>query len=135
MKKTKTIIILALLISIISITSFAKGEKQPNVIFMGTIEEVIRVEGRDNIKIIAKGYIKGCSIYEEELIGIINEETFLIKDKCKESGESAIKEKVTLKSFKAKKGENVFMVLDGAMTKSIPPQATIKAILVNNTDK
>lgn len=135
MKKLKTLLILTLILSLFSVNAFAKSEKMQKVIFMGTIEEVIKVDGENNIKIKAKGYIKGCTVYEEELIGIVSEETFLIKDNCKEKGESTIKEKVSLKSFKCEKGDYVFMILDGVMTKSIPPQAPVKAVLVNHIDK
>lgn len=135
MKKIKRFIIFTLLISLVAIPVQAKEKREPKVIFMGTIEEVVKNEEKAYISITAKGYLKGSTVYEEELVGIVSEKTYLIKDKCKDEDANNKKEMVNLKDFKAEKGDKVFMVLDGIMTKSIPPQAPVKAILVNHVEK
>lgn len=94
-----------------------KHMKSP--IFMGEILEVEKDKDGKSVKLTVEGYIKNCEVYKEKLIVTVNPETKLVKG-CE--GE--------VKTIEFNKGDNVFIVLNEAMTKSIPPQVNAKMIKV-----
>lgn len=113
------IVCIALIFTLMSSTYvFAKPPRSP--IFMGEILEVQKDDNEKNTKLLVEGYIKSCDVYKENLVAIITEET-KIKSGCEEGSEKV----------EFKKGDKVFIVLDEAMTKSIPPQVIAKMIKVS----
>lgn len=130
--KYKKIILLTLLFTMLLTTSaFAQERKMKSPLFMGEVQEVILSGGENIAKIKVKGYIKNCTVYKEELIGIVSTKTILIPSQC--SPESANKglEPINPTELKINKGDIVFMLLEEAMTKSIPPQVSVKAIQIS----
>lgn len=129
MKFKRAITITALIAIIFTIPVMALPTKK-GPIFMGEIIEVTRDEQFDTLRLLVRGYIKGCEVYEEELVALVTEETKIIENKCiVGSGESS--EKVTYKNLQASKGDKVFIILSEAMTKSMPPQSSAQAIQVS----
>ena len=113
------------LISIIMLTSFNKVNSsinfEENAIFMGTVIEV-SYENKDIIRVKMKGYIKNCNIYQEEIVGIIDNETIFLQGEC---GMNII-EKNNIKI-----NDIVYVKLNKVMTASIPPQSLIEEIQIN----
>ena len=101
---------------------------------MGEVEEVQRNENDDTLNIKVKGYIKGLTIKNQELIAAVDNETLIIPNECPKEGEEIDIKKVDPKVFKVEKGDVVFFVLSEAMTKSNPPQASAKAIQVTGKE-
>ena len=128
--KHKRILVLTLLFLLIcSCNVFASKRPEPNVIFMGEVEEVQKNDNNTlNIKV--KGYLKGFTVKSQELIAVVDNETLIIPNELPKSGEEIDIKKVEPKVFKIEKGDVVFLVLSEAMTKSNPPQASAKAIQV-----
>lgn len=129
MRLKKSVIVALLLITVLSIPAMARPAKN-GPIFMGEVLEVSRDEQNNTLRILVKGYIKGCEVYQEELVALINEETVIIENKCI-TGSGEPKEKLNYKNLQASKGDNVFIILSDAMTKSIPPQSVARAIQVS----
>ena len=130
--KKKRIVVLAILFTLVFGFRVFASEKNTNpAIFMGQITNVEKSENNDALRVTVNGYIKGCEVYEEEIIGIITEETYVIPStyNCNENELNLTK--VNVNDFKLEKGETVFCILDEAMTKSIPPQVRIKAIQIS----
>ena len=133
--KYKRILVLTLLFLLIcSCNVFAGKRPEPNAIFMGEVEEVQRNENDDTLNIKVKGYIKGLTIKNHELIAAVDNETLIIPNECPKEGEEIDIKKVDPKVFKVEKGDVVFFVLSEAMTKSNPPQASAKAIQVTGKE-
>lgn len=128
--KHKRILVLTLLFLLIcSCNVFASKRPEPNVIFMGEVEEVQKNDNNTlNIKV--KGYLKGFTVKSQELIAVVDNETLIIPNELPKSGEEIDIKKVEPKVFKIEKGDVVFLVLSEAMTKSNPPQASAKAIQI-----
>lgn len=125
MKFKKTLVITLLFILSLSIPTFASNkEKAP--IFMGKVLEVTKDEKDNSVRVKAKGYIKGCSVYEEELILIVTKDTEIIGSKC--GNEEKYENEVCV-------GDLIFAKLDKAMTKSIPPQVVAKKIQISKVNK
>ena len=129
-KRVFTLIILFLLI--FSCNVFASKRPEPNAIFMGEVEEVQKSDSDNIIRIKVNGYIKGLLVGKQELVGIISQETLILPDTLPKEGEEVDIKKVNTKDFKIKKGDVVFLVLSEAMTKSNPPQASVRAIQVTS---
>lgn len=130
--KQKRIIVLTLLFTLLfSVKVFASENNINPAIFMGEIIDIEQSENNDALRVIIKGYIKGCEVYKEKIIGIITNDTYIIPStyNCNENELSLTK--VNVSDFKLKKGDTVFCILDEAMTKSIPPQVRIKAIQIS----
>ena len=125
MKFKRILIVTLLFLLSVSIPAFASN-KEKTPIFMGKVLEVEKNDKDNNVRVKAKGYIKGCSIYEEELILIITKDTELLRDKCDK--EKNIESEVCV-------GDYIFAKLDKAMTKSIPPQVVAKKIQISKVDK
>lgn len=124
--KFKRILVSALLcILSLSIPTFASN-KEKSPIFMGKVLEVTKDDKNNSVKVKAKGYIKGCSVYEEEVILIITKDTEIIGAKC--GNEEKYEEDVCV-------GDLIFVKLDKAMTKSIPPQVVAKKIQISKVNK
>lgn len=107
--------------------------KNKGPIFMGKVLEVERNDKDKNIRVKVKGYIRGCEVYEEELIAIVNEDTDIILDRCNKENKAKDKNselELELKDINIEKGDNVFIRLDKAMTMSLPPQSLAKKIQI-----
>ncbi|MGL5150820.1 MAG: hypothetical protein ACRC7N_09655 [Clostridium sp.] len=122
-KKLAFFSLIIIAIGIFSTSAFSKEKEVP--LFMGEVQEVQRDNNENIIRVRAKGYLKGCSVYEEELIAIISENTILLPKDCKNN-----KGKVNPMSLQIEKGDNIFMELSNAMTKSLPPQVSALGIQV-----
>ncbi len=134
MKQKKIIILTILIILLFNIKVFATENNINPAIFMGEIVNIEQSENNDAIRVTIRGYIKGCEVYKEEIIGIITNDTYIIPStyNCNENELNLTK--VNVSDFKIKKGNIVFCILDEAMTKSIPPQVRIKAIQISPQD-
>ena len=130
MKHKRVLILTLLLLLICSYNVFASKRPEPNVIFMGEVEEIQRNENDNTLNIKVKGYIKGLTVKSEELIAVIDNETLILPNEYPKEGEEIDIKKVNPKEFKVEKGDVIFLVLSEAMTKSNPPQASAKAIQV-----
>lgn len=131
MKQKKIIILTILIMLLFSIKVFATENNTNPAIFMGRVIDVETTENNDALRIKIKGYLKGCEVYKDEIIGIITEDTIIVPSTYSCNEEELKLEKVSLESFKIKRGNVVFCILDEAMTKSIPPQVRIKAIQIS----
>lgn len=123
-----------------SVSAFAEGGKEDwknkGPSFMGKVIEVQKNEKDNNIRVKVKGYISGCEVYEEELIAIVNNETKIITNGCKEENKPEVKNekdgenKCKPTDVDIKVGDNVFIRLDKAMTMSLPPQSVAKKMQI-----
>lgn len=132
--KHKRILVLTLVFLLIcSCNVFASKRPEPNMIFMGEVEEVQKNEKDNTLNIKVKGYLKGLTVNSKELIAVVDNETLILPNECPKEGEEIDIKKVDPKTFKIEKGDVIFLVLSEAMTKSNPPQVLAKAIQI--TDK
>ena len=132
--KHKRVLVLTLLFLLICCCNvFASKRPEPNMIFMGEVEEVQKNEKDNTLNIKVKGYLKGLTVNSQELIAVVNNETLILPNECPKEGEEIDIKKVDPKTFKVEKGDVIFLVLSEAMTKSNPPQVLAKAIQI--TDK
>ena len=132
--KHKIILVLTLVFLLIcSCNVFASKRPEPNMIFMGEVEEVQKNEKDNTLNIKVKGYLKGLTVNSKELIAVVDNETLILPNECPKEGEEIDIKKVDPKTFKIEKGDVIFLVLSEAMTKSNPPQVSAKAIQI--TDK
>lgn len=120
MKIRKILLLTVMIMLAMSMNTFA-SYKDKDPIFMGKILEVTNNEKDNNILVKAKGYIRACSVYEEEIILLINKDTEIISDSCNELVGNV--EKICV-------NDTIYAKLDKAMTKSIPPQVSAKSIQV-----
>ena len=131
--KHKRILVLTLLFLLIcSCNVFASKRPEPNMIFMGEVEEVQKNEKDNTLNIKVKGYLKGLTVNSQELIAVVNNETLILPNECPKEGEEIDIKKVDPKTFKVEKGDVIFLVLSEAMTKSNPPQVLAKAIQITD---
>ena len=128
MKHKRVVVLTLLFLLVCSFNVFASKRPEPNLIFMGEVEEVQRNEDNNTINVKVKGYLKGLVVQNQELIAIVSDETLIIPNECPKEGEEPDIKKVNPKEFKIQKGDTVFFVLSEAMTKSTPPQAAARAI-------
>lgn len=133
MKHKRVWVLTLLFLLICSYNVFASKRPEPNMIFMGEVEEVQKNEKDNTLNIKVKGYLKGLTINSQELIAVVNNETLILPNECPKEGEEIDIKKVDPKTFKVEKGDVIFLVLSEAMTKSNPPQVLAKAIQI--TDK
>ena len=133
--KHKRILVLTLVFLLIcSCNVFASKRPEPNMIFMGEVEEVQKNEKDNTLNIKVKGYLKGLTVNSKELIAVVDNETLILPNECPKEGEEIDIKKVDPKTFKIEKGDVIFLVLSEAMTKSNPPQASAKAIQVTGKE-
>lgn len=126
----KKIISITLLILLTFTTlAFAQEKKARSPIFMGEVQGVDIDEVNNIMRITAKGYIKNCAIYKEEIIAIVSTDTLIIPDECPMDMNQEYK-KVNPVEFTINKGDSIYLVLSEAMTMSIPPQVGARAIQV-----
>lgn len=117
--KIKRLIVGFLLFMIIgAVPVYAKPPRSP--VMIGEIIEVQKAEGENIIKILVDGYLKGDEILKEQVLVLINEET-VVMDSSNDT-----KEKIEFE-----KGDKVYVRLNDAMTKSIPPQVTAKRVYIS----
>lgn len=121
--KKFTLILLAMLLFTNVLVS-SKELKPP--LFMGRVLEVNTASDGKTLMVRVKGYLKSCSVYEEELIAIVGDQTEYLKG-CETNTSN---EKPTIE-----KGDYVFIVLSSAFTNSIPPQSSAQKILVSKPPK
>lgn len=133
MKHKRVLVLTLLFLLICSCNVFASKRPEPNMIFMGEVEEVQKNEKDNTLNIKVKGYLKGLTVNSQELIAVVNNETLILPNECPKEGEEIDIKKVDPKTFKIEKGDVIFLVLSEAMTKSNPPQVSAKAIQI--TDK
>lgn len=131
MKLKRILSLLLLFLLIFSYSVFASEKPAPNAIFMGEVQEVQKNEKENVLSIKVKGYIKGCKVYKEEVVAILNEETLIIPNECPKEGEEIEIKKVNPNDFRVDKGDVVLLILSEAMTNSMPPQASVKAIQIS----
>lgn len=124
MKFKRTLLITLLCILSLSIPTFASN-KEKSPIFMGKVLEITKDDKDNSVRVKAKGYVKGCSVYEEELVLIVTKDTEIIVSKC---GNEEKHEEVCV-------GDLIFAKLYKAMTKSIPPQVVAKKIQISKVNK
>lgn len=129
MKFIKIISLTLLILLTFTSLAFAQERKAKSPIFMGEVEAVDIDEVNNIMRITAKGYIKNCTIYQEEIVAIVSPSTLIIPDECPMDMNQQY-EKVNPVEFSINKGDSIYMVLSEAMTKSIPPQVGVKAIQV-----
>ena len=123
--KHKRILVLTLVFLLIcSCNVFASKRPEPNMIFMGEVEEVQKNEKDNTLNIKVKGYLKGLTVNSKELIAVVDNETLILPNECPKEGEEIDIKKVDPKTFKIEKGDVIFLVLSEAMTKSNPPQVS-----------
>ena len=133
MKHKRVLVLTLLFLLICSCNVFASKRPEPNMIFMGEVEEVQKNEKDNTLNIKVKGYLKGLTVNSKELIAVVDNETLILPNECPKEGEEIDIKKVDPKTFKIEKGDVIFLVLSEAMTKSNPPQVLAKAIQI--TDK
>ena len=133
MKHKRVLVLTLLFLLICSCNVFASKRPEPNMIFMGEVEDVQRNEKDNTLNIKVKGYLKGLTVNSKELIAVVDNETLILPNECPKEGEEIDIKKVDPKTFKVEKGDVIFLVLSEAMTKSNPPQVSAKAIQI--TDK
>ena len=81
--KYKRILVLTLLFLLIcSCNVFAGKRPEPNAIFMGEVEEVQRNENDNTLNIKVKGYLKGVTVKDQQLIAVVDNETLIIPNEC-----------------------------------------------------
>ena len=98
--------------------------------FMGEVLDVQK-DGK-NTKLLVEGYLKNCDVYKEQLLVIVSENTKIV-NQCNEDKKDEKDNKKNPVEFI--KGDKVFMVLDKAMTKSVPPQVNALRIKVTKVNK
>lgn len=82
MKIKKVLSITLLILLTFTTLAFAEARKSKSPIFMGEVEAVDIDEVNNIMRITAKGYIKNCTIYKEEIIAIVSPETLIIPQEC-----------------------------------------------------
>ncbi|WP_195467200.1 hypothetical protein [Clostridium sp. D43t1_170807_H7] len=132
MKHKRVLVLTLLFLLICSCNVFASKRPEPNMIFMGEVEEVQKNEKDNTLNIKVKGYLKGLTVNSQELIAVVNNETLILPNECPKEGEEIDIKKVDPKTFKVEKGDVIFLVLSEAMTKSNPPQVLAKAIQITD---
>ena len=132
MKHKRVLVLTLLFLLICSCNVFASKRPEPNMIFMGEVEEVQKNEKDNTLNIKVKGYLKGLTVNSQELIAVVNNETLILPNECPKEGEEIDSKKVDPKKFKVEKGDVIFLVLSEAMTKSNPPQVLAKAIQITD---
>lgn len=95
----------------------AMNSKSPIVI--GEIIEVEKNEEDKSVRLTVEGYIKDKEVNKIKLVGIVDDTTKVM------NSSNDKKEKMEFQ-----KGDLVYMRVNEAMTKSNPPQTTIKRIFV-----
>lgn len=131
MKFKKLVILTFLFTLVMGVRCFASEKKTIPEIFMGKVVNIEESESKDVLRVRVIGYLKGCEVYEDEIIGIINQDTIIIPSIYSCNEDEINTTKVNLENFELKTEDVVFCVLDEAMTKSIPPQVRIKAIQIS----
>ena len=121
LKKSLSVICLLLILSFIVIGAVepekAMNAKSPIVI--GEILDVEKSEDNKSIRITVEGYIKDKEVNKIKVVGIIDDTTKVM------NSSNDKKENIELQ-----KGDLVYMRVSEAMTKSIPPQTTIKRLFI-----
>ncbi|SHJ31667.1 Protein of unknown function [Clostridium cavendishii DSM 21758] len=113
-------IIVGTLFFIMGLGVFAYAMDRGDILLIGEILDV----GTSNDKIVVEGVIKSDTIYKEKVLVNINNETLIVDKTGKKLNKTDLI-----------KGDGVVIVLNPAMTKSIPPQATAKKIEIYKVSK
>lgn len=95
------------------------GMNAKSPVVIGEITEVKEAEDGKSIMITVEGYIKDREVNKTTIVGIISDETKIMN--------SANDKK---ENIKLEKGDLVYMRVSEAMTKSIPPQTSVKRLFV-----
>ncbi len=87
MKHKRVVVVTLLFLLVCSFNVFASKRPEPNLIFMGEVEEVQRNEDDNTLNIKVEGYIKGITIKSQELIAVVDSETLIFPNECPKEGE------------------------------------------------
>ena len=117
MKIKRFIALVAFFMMMFTVTAFAT-QADPTI-FLGEIVEVNMDAKQENTRLLVRGYIRGCEIYQEELIANVSKNTLLMTSCGKQ-----------VEELKFEKGDKVFIELSQIMTPSIPPQSPAMKIQV-----
>lgn len=154
MNKRRVISLFMIIMLCFGVTASAKPREDKGATFMGEVIE-IKKDG-DQTSLLVEGYLNGCNVYKEKLLVHITNETRIklacdeenakneekqddkdnkekdAKDEKKQENKDSKGKEGTVQEVKIdfNKGDTVFMILDKAMTKSIPPQVNAKFIKV-----
>lgn len=130
----KKLLVFALIVFTLSctISAFTEKEKGCGIILMGEVQSVEQDSSDGSLRILVKGYIKGCKVYKEEVLVIVNNDTMIIPNNCEQPNKKEKLVKYNTENIKVNKGDYVFVKLSEAMTKSIPPQSVAIKIQVSS---
>lgn len=122
MRLKKSLLVICSVLALSFVLIGAEPEKGINTkspIVIGEILDVARDEDGKSTMITVEGYIKDKEINKIKLVGIIDDMTKVM------NSANDKKENIDLK-----KGDLVYMRVSEAMTKSEPPQVTVKRLFV-----
>jgi len=122
MRLKKSLLVICSVLALSFVLIGAEPEKGINTkspIVIGEILDVARDEDGKSTMITVEGYIKDKEINKIRLVGIIDDMTKVM------NSANDKKENIDLK-----KGDLVYMRVSEAMTKSEPPQVTVKRLFV-----
>lgn len=111
MKFKRVALFAVLFVMMLGMVVYARTPENP--IFIGEVVSVDKSQDGKEFKVTVDGFIKTSDVYKEKIIAIVTDETDL--EDC--SGNKLKKEDIM-------KGDGVLIVLNSAMTKSIPPQSS-----------
>ena len=123
MKLKKSLLVICSVLAISFAFIGAEPEKGINTkspIVIGEILDVVKSEDGKSTMITVEGYIKDKEINKIKLVGIVDDMTKVM------NSANDKKENIELK-----KGDLVYMRVSEAMTKSEPPQVTVKRLFVS----
>ncbi|WP_300380691.1 hypothetical protein [Clostridium sp.] len=125
MKLKKTILISLSFILITGVLISAKpvkSDKEKGQVVIGEIKEVNKNDKGEIISITVEGYIKGKEVIKTTVVGLINKDTKMFNSNHDKKEDILIK-----------KGDIVYLRVDEAMTKSLPPQTNVKRLFITNS--
>ncbi|MHC1685157.1 MAG: hypothetical protein AB6733_19850 [Clostridiaceae bacterium] len=117
--KLMRIVCFAMILTLTS-SAFAVAKQDSSIIFLGEILEVQKGDNDKSFRLLVEGYINDSEIYKDKIVTLVNEKTE-IKTNSEEGAEKV----------QFRKGDKVYVIFNGAMTKSVPPQGTAKMIQVS----
>lgn len=120
LKKSLLVVCSLLVLSFILIgANPQKGMSTKSPVVIGEILDVEKSKDGKSIRITVEGYIKDKEVYKIKVIGIIDDTTKVMNSSNDKKAD-----------IELQKGDLVYMRVSEAMTKSNPPQTTVKRIFV-----
>lgn len=117
--KLMRIVCFAMIFTLTS-SAFAVAKQDVSIIFLGEIIEVQKGDNDKSFKLLVEGYINDSEIYKDKIVTLVNEKT-----------EIKTNSEVGAEKVQFRKGDKVYVIFNGSMTKSVPPQGTAKMIQVS----